>query len=264
MLTAEPLGAPARHRHVAGGRRARARASSRARTGAAAWLREAAAARAARRERVHRRVSCWPPPACSTAGAPRRIGATPRSLARQYPAVRVEPDRIFVRDGKVWTSAGITAGIDLALALIAEDLGEAVAKRTAQRLVVYHRRPGGQSQFSALLEARTRRAGASAAARLGARAAGRARCRWSGWRPGGDEPAQFRPRLRRRDRHDAGQGGRASAPGSGARRMSRTAREPIDRVAAATGFGDPERMRRAFIRAFGQPPQALRRAARAA
>src|ERR1041384_4841634 len=73
-------------------------------------------------------------------------------LARLYPQIQVEPDRIFVRDGNVWTSAGITAGIDLALALIAEDLGEAAAKRTAQRLVVYHRRPGGQSQFSALLE----------------------------------------------------------------------------------------------------------------
>src|ERR1700722_17885332 len=74
-------------------------------------------------------------------------------LARAYPRVRVEPDRIFIRDGAVWTSAGITAGIDLALALVADDLGEAAAKRAAQHLVVYHRRPGGQSQFSALLEA---------------------------------------------------------------------------------------------------------------
>jgi transcriptional regulator GlxA family with amidase domain len=65
------------------------------------------------------------------------------ALARAYPAVRVEPDRIFVRDGAVWTSAGITAGIDLALALVAEDLGDAAAKRVAQQLVVYHRRPGG-------------------------------------------------------------------------------------------------------------------------
>src|SRR3954453_22045592 len=73
-------------------------------------------------------------------------------LARRYPAVRVEPDRIFIRDGNIWTSAGITAGIDLALALVADDLGEAVAKRTAQRLVVHQRRPGGQSQFSALLD----------------------------------------------------------------------------------------------------------------
>src|SRR5439155_20042994 len=74
-------------------------------------------------------------------------------LARVFPQIRVEPDRIFIRDGSVWTSAGITAGIDLALALVAEDLGEGVAKRAAQHLVVYHRRTGGQSQFSALLEA---------------------------------------------------------------------------------------------------------------
>jgi transcriptional regulator GlxA family with amidase domain len=64
-------------------------------------------------------------------------------LARAYPRVRVEPDRIYVREGAIWTSAGITAGIDLALALVADDLGEAVAKRVAQHLVVYHRRPGG-------------------------------------------------------------------------------------------------------------------------
>ena len=63
-------------------------------------------------------------------------------FARAYPQVRVEPDRIFIREGAVWTSAGITAGIDLALALIADDLGEGIAKRAAQQLVVYHRRPG--------------------------------------------------------------------------------------------------------------------------
>ena len=53
-------------------------------------------------------------------------------LARRYPRVRVEPDRIFVRAGKIWTSAGVTAGIDLALAMIGEDLGEDIARRTAQ------------------------------------------------------------------------------------------------------------------------------------
>src|SRR5580704_3264637 len=74
-------------------------------------------------------------------------------FARRFPKVHLEPDRIFIRDGAVWTSAGISAGIDLALALVADDLGEAAAKRAAQQLVVYHRRPGGQSQLSALLEA---------------------------------------------------------------------------------------------------------------
>jgi transcriptional regulator GlxA family with amidase domain len=73
-------------------------------------------------------------------------------FARRYPKVMLEPDRIYVRDGAVWSSAGITAGIDLCLALIAEDLGEEISRATAQQLVVYRRRPGGQSQFSALIE----------------------------------------------------------------------------------------------------------------
>jgi len=70
-------------------------------------------------------------------------------LQREYPSIRVEADRIFCRDANVWTSAGITAGIDLALALVEEDHGFAVAKGVAQHLVVYHRRHGGQSQFAA-------------------------------------------------------------------------------------------------------------------
>jgi transcriptional regulator GlxA family with amidase domain len=183
------------------------------------------------------------------------------SLARQFPAVQVEPDRIFVRDGEVWTSAGISAGIDLALALIADDLGEAMAKRTAQELVVYHRRPGGQSQFSALLDldradgrfgpvlawARERLAEPLPVKRLADRAAMSPRHfarRFAA--ETGTTPAKAVERLRleaARERVEAGA-------------------EPIDRIAAATGFGDPERMRRAFLRAFGQPPQGLRRAAR--
>ena len=66
--------------------------------------------------------------------------------------MKLEPDRIFVRDGNIWSSAGITAGIDLALAMVAEDYGEEIAQQTARQLVLYHRRSGGQSQFSSLLE----------------------------------------------------------------------------------------------------------------
>ena len=66
--------------------------------------------------------------------------------------MKLEPDRIFVRDGDVWTSAGISAGIDLSLAMIAEDYGDEIAQKTAKQLVLYHRRSGGQSQFSSLLE----------------------------------------------------------------------------------------------------------------
>ncbi|HXO00818.1 MAG TPA: GlxA family transcriptional regulator, partial [Stellaceae bacterium] len=183
-------------------------------------------------------------------------------LARAYPRVRVEPDRIFIRDGAVWTSAGITAGIDLALALVADDLGEAAAKRAAQHLVVYHRRPGGQSQFSALLEAD--RPGSRFSPLL---------C-WARERLDERLPVErLAERAAMSPRHFA----RAFAAETGmtpakaierlrleaSRERIESGAEPIELVAAGTGFGDPERMRRAFIRAFGQPPQALRRAARA-
>jgi transcriptional regulator GlxA family with amidase domain len=183
-------------------------------------------------------------------------------LARAYPQIRVEPDRIFVRDGTIWTSAGITAGIDLALALVAEDRGEAAAKRVAQHLVVYHRRPGGQSQFSALLEAD--RPGSRFSPLLA----------WARERLGESLPVdRLAERAAMSPRHFA----RAFAAETGmtpakaverlrleaSRELVETGLEPIELVAAGTGFGDPERMRRAFIRAFGQPPQALRRAARA-
>ena len=72
-------------------------------------------------------------------------------LAQRYPAVRVDPDPIFVRDGETWTSAGVTAGIDLALAMVEDDLGRDVALAIARRFVVFLKRPGGQSQFSAQL-----------------------------------------------------------------------------------------------------------------
>ena len=80
------------------------------------------------------------------------------NLARDYPTVQVEPDRIFIRDGTYYTSGGITAGIDLALALVEEDLGSEVANRVARFLLVFFRRPGGQSQFSSFIpvEAKTR------------------------------------------------------------------------------------------------------------
>ena len=182
-------------------------------------------------------------------------------FARAYPQIRVEPDRIFVRDGNIWTSAGITAGIDLALALIADDLGEAVAKRAAQQLVVYHRRPGGQSQFSALLNLD------APSGRFGPLV---------GWaRERLDEPLPVE-RLADRAAMSPRNFARAFVAETGmtpakavehlrleaARSYVEDGCEPIDRVAEITGFRDPERMRRAFIRGFGQPPQALRRAAR--
>jgi transcriptional regulator GlxA family with amidase domain len=176
--------------------------------------------------------------------------------------VRLEADRIWIRDGEVWTSAGITAGIDLALAMVEADLGEEVARRTAQMLVVYHRRPSGQSQFSALLELdggggrfgplmawmRENLADPLTTERLAARAGmserNFARVFLAETRL---TPAKAVERLRL----------------EAARAAVEAGDRPIDIIARSAGFGDPERMRRAFVRAFGQPPQALRRAARA-
>ncbi|WP_205697717.1 GlxA family transcriptional regulator [Conexibacter sp. SYSU D00693] len=78
-----------------------------------------------------------------------------RSLARRHPGVEVVPDPIFVRDGDVWTSAGVTAGMDLALALVEDDLGPAVALSVARALVLFLKRPGDQAQFSTTLAAQT-------------------------------------------------------------------------------------------------------------
>jgi transcriptional regulator GlxA family with amidase domain len=75
-----------------------------------------------------------------------------RKLQARFPNVKVEEDRIFIVDGPVWTSAGMTAGIDLTLAMVEKDLGAEAARAVAKKLVIYHRRAGGQSQFSALLE----------------------------------------------------------------------------------------------------------------
>lgn len=183
-------------------------------------------------------------------------------LARRYRKVRVEPDRIFVRDGDFWTSAGITAGIDLALALIADDLGEDIARAVARQLVVYYRRPGGQSQFSALVEMGGR--GGRFATLLD----------WMRERlaePLGVEKLADKAAMSPRHFARAFAAETGMTPAKAVERLRlETARErventtdPIDRVAEFTGFGDPERMRRAFLRAFGQPPQALRRAARA-
>jgi transcriptional regulator GlxA family with amidase domain len=176
----------------------------------------------------------------------------------RFPQVRLDPDRIYVRAEQVWTSAGITAGIDLALALIGEDLGEGVARRTAQQLVVYHRRPGGQSQFSALLELesaggrfaallefmRTHLRGELGVERLAAQACMSPRNFARVFRhETGVTPAKAVERLRA----DAA---RALLDG-GARSLHEVARH--------CGFGDPERMRRSFRRLFGTPPSALKR-----
>jgi transcriptional regulator GlxA family with amidase domain len=185
-----------------------------------------------------------------------------RQFLKTYPKVKLEPDRIFTQDGNIWTSAGITAGIDLSLAMAAEDFGEAIAQQTARQLVLYHRRSGGQSQFSSLLELKT------PTGRFGPLLA------WA--REHLDAPLTVEDMA-----EQAGMSSRhftrafiaetGTTPSKAverlrievARQRVQSSSEAIEGVARSTGFRDPERMRRAFIRAFGQPPQSLRRAARA-
>jgi transcriptional regulator GlxA family with amidase domain len=181
---------------------------------------------------------------------------------KAYPKVRLEPDRIFVRDGNIWSSAGITAGIDLALAMAAEDFGDEVVRKTARQLVLHERRAGGQSQFSSLLELKA--------------PAGRFAPLLTWAREHLDAPltvedmaAQAGMSSRHFSRAFIAETGATPSKAverlriEVARQRVQSSSEAIERVAQSTGFRDPERMRRAFIRAFGQPPQSLRRAARA-
>jgi transcriptional regulator GlxA family with amidase domain len=185
-----------------------------------------------------------------------------RHFLANYPRVKLEPDRIFARDGNIWSSAGISAGIDLALAMIVEDHGDEVARATARQLVLYHRRGGGQSQFSSLLElkaptgrfapllswAREHLDHALTVEQLAEQAGMSARHFTRAFiAETGATPSKAIERLRVEV----------------ARQRVQDSSEAIELIAQSAGFRDPERMRRAFIRSFGQPPQALRRAARA-
>jgi len=178
-------------------------------------------------------------------------------FTRKFPLVHLDPDRIFVKDGSIWTSAGISAGIDLSLALIEDDLGESVARRTAQQLVVYYRRPGGQSQFSALLEMQhangrfaelldyvrsnlKRRHSVTDLAEhvcMSPRHFSRAFHAETGM-----SPAKAIEQLR-------AETARASLANND---------RSVQDIARYCGFGNAERMRRTFLRLFGAPPSAVK------
>jgi transcriptional regulator GlxA family with amidase domain len=181
-----------------------------------------------------------------------------RTLKELYPSVRVEPDRIFVRDGNVLTSAGVTAGMDLALALVEEDHGPEVARIVARWLVMFVQRPGGQSQFSERL-AVPLPLGSPIRALLDDIVA----------HPGADHRV---PELARRaalsERHLA----RVFAEQTqttparfvervrveAARNLLESSDMPVESVATRTGFGSDETMRRAFLRVLGVGPAAYR------
>lgn len=181
-----------------------------------------------------------------------------QSFRKQYPEVQLDEDRIFVVDGQIWTSAGMTAGVDLALAILEKDLGLEMAREVARKLVVYQRRGGGQSQFSALLELdaksdRVQMALAHAKENLSSDLSVESLAEVANLSPRqfsrvfraetGQSPAKAIERLRV----------------EAARLMMETTRHPIEVIARESGFGDRERMRQAFLRAFGQPPQAIQR-----
>ncbi len=184
-----------------------------------------------------------------------------RDLQARFPKVKVDADRIFIIDDAVWTSAGMTAGIDLALAMIEQDLGANLARAVARHLVVYHRRAGGQSQYSALLDLEPKSDRIQSALAYARRhldtplTVGRLA-----------EAANLSPRqFSRAFRVETGQSPAKAVENlrvEAARLMMEQSRHPIEGIDRHTGFADRDRMRRAFLRAFGQPPQVIRRNAR--
>lgn len=186
-----------------------------------------------------------------------------RELQNRYPRLKVEEDRIFIVDGNIWTSAGMTAGIDLALAMVEKDLGAEVTRMVARTMVVYHRRAGGQSQFSALLELDPKSDRIQTAVDFAKR---NLRSTLSVEELA--DAARLSPRqFSRAFRAETGQSPAKAVENlrvEAARLLMEQGRLSMDAIADETGFSDRERMRRAFLRAFGQPPQTVRRNSRAA
>jgi len=180
-------------------------------------------------------------------------------LAAQYPDVIVDPDPIYIKDGRLATSAGVTAGIDLALALVEDDLGRDLALAVARQLVVFLRRPGSQSQFSAQLSAQ-----------VAERQPLREVQQWIAEHPAADLSVEA---LAERARLSPRQFARAFAAETGlppgryvdlarleaARRHLEDTAAGVEQAARACGYGSPEAMRRAFVRALGVSPSEYRR-----
>lgn len=184
-------------------------------------------------------------------------------LQHRHPRIAVDAERIFIKSGPIWTSAGMSAGIDLTLALVEVDHGQALARAVARELVVYHRRPGGQSQFAEIsaLEPRTdriRRALTYANDHLAEALSTETLAEVANLSPRqftrvfrketGESPAKAVERLR--------------AEAARCRLVESAA--PVEEIARAVGFADPERMRRTFQRLYGHSPQVMRRLGRAA
>ncbi|MER6159295.1 GlxA family transcriptional regulator [Streptomyces sp. NPDC001868] len=180
-------------------------------------------------------------------------------LARDHPAVEVDPDPIYVRDGRIATSAGVTSGIDLALALVEEDVGRDAALAIARHLVVFLRRPGNQAQFSAQLAAQTAR-----------REPLREVQQWITEHPGDDlgvERLAARARLSPRHFARAFQAETGMTPGryvdrvrlEHARRLLEDTTDGVEEISRTCGYGTSEAMRRAFVKTLGTSPAEYRR-----
>lgn len=183
-------------------------------------------------------------------------------LQQRCPRAQIEADRIYIADGPIWTSAGMTAEIDLALALVEQDLGAKVARSVAHRLVMHQRRSGGQSQHSEMLRLtprsdRIQQALEHARRNLSQSLSVEALA----------EAANLSPRqFSRVFTAETGQSPAKAVEGlrlEAARLMLEGSRHPLEVVAQETGFRDRRHMREAFLRGFGMPPQAIRRGARA-
>lgn len=179
-------------------------------------------------------------------------------LQEDFPAAAVEPDRIFTRDGELWTSAGVSSGIDLALAMVEDDLGASIALEVARWLVVYLKRPGGQAQFSTALAAQRaerpviRELQDWIAANLGAEL--------------GVEALAERAHMSARNLTRAFRAEFGTTPASyveqarveWAQVSLRSTKVPIEEIARLGGFGTPETMRRAFARRLRVAPSEYR------
>lgn len=179
-------------------------------------------------------------------------------LAHENPDARIEPDAIFVRDGEVWTSAGVTAGMDLALAMVEDDHGRRLALATARMMVMFLKRPGGQSQFSAQL-----------ASQMAEREPLRDLQAWIVEHPGEDlrievlarraamSPRNFARAFAREVGMTPARFVEQARLGAARRRLEDTT-SGVDEVAASCGFGTAETMRRVFVRGLAINPSAYR------
>ena len=185
-----------------------------------------------------------------------------RVMQQRHPAIRVEDDRIYIHDGPVWTSAGMSAALDLALAMVEADLGEEIARKVAHQLVMPQRRAGGQSQHSELLELAPKSDRIQQALDYA-----RAHLKQALSVEELAEVAHLSPRqFSRVFTAETGLSPAKAVEGlrlESARLMIEQSRHPLEIVARESGFRDRRHLREVFMRKFGVPPQATRRGARA-